>query len=78
MATASIRRVERAVLVEAHLRALDPGQGDGVLGVVRGAEERVHRAAGLVQVGARRLRLVRVLAVLPAALDRPHLAGPVW
>ena len=66
--------VERAVLVEADLRALDPGQGDGVLGVVLRAIERVHAAAGLVQVGACGLRLVGVLAVQPAALERVHLS----
>lgn len=68
-----IERVERAVLVETDLRAFDPGDSEGVFGVVFGGVEGMHRAAGLVQVGARRLRLVGVLAILPAALDRPHL-----
>src|SRR5271166_2987401 len=67
-------RVERAILVEPDLRALDPGQDNGVLGVVLGAKERVHRAAGLVQVGARNLRLAGVLAVFPAALERVNLS----
>ena len=66
---------QRAVLVESDLRAFHPQQHNGVLGVVLGAVEGVHRAAGLVQVGARGLRLVGVLGVLPAARKRPYLGG---
>src|SRR5512132_761149 len=62
-----VDRVEAAVLVEADLRALDPGQGDGVLGVVRRAVEGVHGAAWLVEVGPGHLGLVGVLPVQPPA-----------